>query len=175
MVPLRLEIGQRLLDLALQAHRLLVDDEDVRLEGLGRVADDRLAHLQRLVQVDMPVHRCVFAVAQLDDARDLHEIDAGAIVEGAGDRGARDDQDVEAAIILDQRMRDGAAAAEMAEAERVVAVHQDAGVFDRGGLILSGACLVSPSRCQCLAGVMHIRFHFTYRDRPHRASRRPGN
>ena len=126
----RLEIGQRLLDLAAQPHRLLVDDEDVGLEGLGGVADDRLPHLQRLVQVDMPFQRRIFAVAQLDDARDLHEVDPRPVVEGAGDGGARDDQDVEAAKILDQRMRDRPAPPQMAEPERVVAVHQDSSVFE---------------------------------------------
>ncbi|MNT28004.1 hypothetical protein D3C72_1636590 [compost metagenome] len=83
-----LEVGQRLLDLAPQPHRLLVDDEDVRLEGLCRVPDDRLAHLQRLVQLDMAIEGGVVAVVQLDDARNLHEIDACAIVEGAGNRRA---------------------------------------------------------------------------------------
>ena len=126
----RLEIGQRLLDLAAQAHRLLVDDEDVGLEGLGRVPDDRLPHLQRLMQVDMALHRRVFAVAQLDDARDLHEVDTRPVVERAGDRRAGDDQHVEAAEILDQRMRDRPAAAQMSEPERVVAVHQDSSVFE---------------------------------------------
>jgi hypothetical protein len=40
----RLEVGQRVLDLTAQAERFLVDDEDIRPEGLGCVADDRLAH-----------------------------------------------------------------------------------------------------------------------------------
>ena len=105
----RLQIGQRLLDLAAQPHRLLVDDENVGLEGLRRVADDRLPHLQRILQVDVLFQRGVFAVTQLDDAGDLHEVDARSIVEGAGDGRARDDQDIEAAEILDERMRDRAA------------------------------------------------------------------
>ena len=126
----RLEIGQRLFDLAAQAHRLLVDDEDVGLEGLGRMADDRLPHLQRLMQVDMALQRRVFAVPQLDDAGDLHEVDTCAVVEGAGDRRAGDDQHIEAAEILDQRMRDRSAAPQMPEPERVVAVHQNSSVFE---------------------------------------------
>ncbi len=96
---------------------------------LSRVANTRLTHLQRFMQVDVARHRGIFAVAQLDYARDLHEVDARPIVERAGDRGSGDDQNVEAAIILDQRMRDRAAAAQVAETERVVAIHEDTGIF----------------------------------------------
>ena len=78
----------------------------------------------------MALQRRVFAVPQLDDARDLHEVDTGAIVEGAGDRRPRDDEHVEAAEILDQRMGDRPAAAQMAEPERVVAVHEDPRIFE---------------------------------------------
>ena len=73
--------------------------------------------------------RGIFAIAQLDDAGHLHEIDAGAIVEGPGDGRARDDQHLHAAIGFDQRMRDGAAAAQVAKSECVVAVKQDARVL----------------------------------------------
>ena len=85
---LSLEIGERFLHLAAQAHGLLVDDEDIRLEAFGGVVDDGAAHLQRFLKIDMPVHGRIFAVAQLDDARDFHEIDAGAVIEGAGNRRA---------------------------------------------------------------------------------------
>ena len=78
----------------------------------------------------MALHRRVLAVPQLDDAGDLHEVDAGAVVERAGDRRARDDEHVEAAEILDERMRDRAASAQMAETERVVAVHEDPCIFE---------------------------------------------
>ena len=125
-----LQIGQRLFHLAVQAHRLLVDDEHVGLKGLRGMQDDRLPHLQRLVQVDMPLQRGIFAVPQLDDAGDLHEIDARAIVEGPGDGGARHDQHVQPAVILDQRMGDGAAASQMPQTEGVMAVHEDAGIFE---------------------------------------------
>ncbi|MNU84045.1 hypothetical protein D3C71_737570 [compost metagenome] len=83
---LSLEISERFLHLAAQAHGLLVDDEDIRLEAFSGVIDDGAAHLQRFLKIDMPVHRGIFTVAQFDDARDFHEIDAGAIIEGAGNR-----------------------------------------------------------------------------------------
>jgi hypothetical protein len=126
----RLQVGKRILDLAAQPHRLLVDDEDVGLEGLRGMADDRLAHLQRFLDVEVTLHRGIFAVAQLDHAGDLHEVDTCAVVEGAGDGRARNDQHVQAAEILDQRVGDRPAAPEMAEAERVMTVHQDPSVFE---------------------------------------------
>jgi hypothetical protein len=114
--------------LAAQADRLLVDDEDVRLEHLGGVLDDRAAQLQRLLDVQVQVERGVFAAAQLDHAGHAHEIDARAEIEGADDRRAGQDQHRDVLEFLHQRMRDGAAAAQMAEAHRIVAVDQDAAV-----------------------------------------------
>ena len=82
------------------------------------------------MQIGMAVERGVFAIVQLDDRGNLHEVDANAIVEGAGDRRAGNDEDGQAAILLDQRMRDGPAAAQVTQPERVVAVHEDACVFE---------------------------------------------
>ena len=78
--------------------------------------------------VEVQVERGVLAVAQLDHARHAHEIDARAEVEAADDRRARKDQHRELLVALDQRVRDRAAAAQVAEAERVVAVDQYAAV-----------------------------------------------
>ena len=69
------------------------------------------------------------AVIELDDARDLDEVDPGAEVEGAGDLRARYDQNVEPFEPFDQRMGDRPAPAQMAETESVVAVHENAGMF----------------------------------------------
>src|SRR5262245_49101153 len=78
----------------------------------------------------MAFHRLVFAIAELDDAGNLHKIDARPIVERAGDRRAGDDQDLEAPEILNQGMCDRAAAAQVTKAESVVAVHEDPRIFE---------------------------------------------
>jgi hypothetical protein len=75
--------------LAAQAERLLVNDQDVGVEDLGRVANNRGAHRQRLFDIDMQAERDILAVAQLDNARYAHEIDARAEIEAADDRRAR--------------------------------------------------------------------------------------
>jgi hypothetical protein len=58
-----------------------------------------------------------------------HEVDARAEVEAADDRRARQDQDGELLVALDERVRDGAAPAQVAEAEGVMAVDEYAAVF----------------------------------------------
>ena len=131
--PLRLEHDQRVLDLAAEAERLLVDQEQVGAERLGGVADDRGADAERLLDVDVQVERGVFAVAQLDDAGHAHEIDARLEIEAADDRRARQDQDRQVLVALDQRMRHRPAAAQMAEAQRVMAVNENAGATALNG------------------------------------------
>ncbi|MNC95506.1 hypothetical protein D3C83_126480 [compost metagenome] len=54
--------------------------------------DDRFAHAQRFLDIDQQVERGVFAVAQLDDAGNAHEVDAAAEVEAADQRRAGQDQ-----------------------------------------------------------------------------------
>lgn len=127
---MRLQVGERILYLAAQTHRLLVDDENIRPEGFRRRTDDRLPHFQGLVQLDVTVQRGIFAVSELYDARDLHEVDARAIIEGAGDGRTGDDQDLQSAVIFHQCMGDGATTSEMAEPEGIVAVHEDAGILE---------------------------------------------
>jgi hypothetical protein len=138
------------------------------------MANDRPAHGQGVFKVDMALQRRVFAVAQLDDARDLHEVDAGAIIEGTGDRRAGNDQHVEAAIFLHQRMGDRATPAQMAEAERVVAVHEDAGMFEASA---HGASLRAPAQFAFKQRRLFcIRYpNFTYRGQPHRVVHRLGS
>ena len=58
--------------------RLLIDEKEVGLEDRGGMVDDRAAHLQRLLNVDMQLQGRVVAVAQLDHARYADEIDATA-------------------------------------------------------------------------------------------------
>jgi hypothetical protein len=81
------------------------------------------------MQIDILFQRGVFAVAQLDDAGDLHEVDTGAVVEGASDSRTRNDKHLKSAEILDQRMRDRPAALQVAEPERVVAVHENSSIL----------------------------------------------
>jgi hypothetical protein len=76
--------------------------------------------------VDVQAERGVLAVAQLDHAGHAHEIDACPEIEAADDRRAREDEDRDVLVVLDQRVRDGAAAAEVPEAEAIVAIDEDA-------------------------------------------------
>ena len=122
----RLEGGQHFPP---EADGLLVDDEQIRVENFGRVLDDRRAHRQHLGDVEVQVERRVLAVTQLDHAGHAHEVDARAEVEAADDRRARQDQDRELLVALDQRVRDHAAAAQMAEAERVMTVNEYAAIL----------------------------------------------
>src|SRR5207249_5714036 len=114
---------------ASQSHGLLVDDEQVRVEDLRRMLDDRRPHRQRLADIEVQIERRVVAVAQLDDAGHAHEVDARAKVEAADDRRAGEDQDGELLVALDQCMRDRAAAAQVAEPEGVVAVDEYATIL----------------------------------------------
>ena len=123
-----LQALERLAHLAAQSQRLLVDDEDVRVEYFRRVLDDRGPHGQGLLDVDVQAERRVLAIAQLDDAGYADKIDPRPVVEVADDRRAGKDQYRHARMTLDQGMGDRPAPAQMAESERVVAVDQDPGV-----------------------------------------------
>src|SRR5439155_19611499 len=79
--------------------------------------------------VEVQVERRVLAVTQLDHAGHAHEVDARAEVEAADDRRARQDQDRELLVALDQRVRDRAATAQVAEAEGVMAVNEYAAIL----------------------------------------------
>src|SRR5262245_2031217 len=118
--------------LAAQPDRLLVDDEHVGRELLCGVLDDGGAHRHRLADVEVQVERRVLAVAQLDHAGHAHEVDARAEIEAADDRRAGEDQDRELLVALDQRVRDRPAAAQVAEAEGVVAVDEYAAIVPPG-------------------------------------------
>ena len=119
-----LQHQQGLAHLAAQAERLLVDQEQVRVEDVGGVADDRAAHRERLLEVEVQLERRVFAVAQLDHARHAHEVDPGFEIEAADDRRPRQDQHREIGERVDQMMRDRPATPQVPEPEAVVAVDQ---------------------------------------------------
>src|SRR5882672_11172036 len=125
---LTLQHLQRVEHLAAQPDRLLVDDEQVRREDLGGVLDDRGAQQQRFGDVEVQVERRVLPVAQLDHAGDAHEVDARAEIEAADDRRAGQDQDRELLEAVDQRVRQGTAAPQVAEAKGVMAVDEYAAV-----------------------------------------------
>ena len=129
---------QRVADLAAQAERLLIDQEQMRIEDFGRVLDDRAAHRERLLDVEMQAERRVVAVSEFDHPWNAHEVDARLEVEAADDRRARQDQDRQLTIALHQMMGDRPATAQMAETEAVVAVDQEAG----GGTHAGGQCLI---------------------------------
>ena len=81
---------QRRTNLTAQAERLLVDEKDVRVEDVGRVADDGTSNLQGLFNIDMQLERRVFTVPELDAARHPDEIDPGPEVKAANDRRPRE-------------------------------------------------------------------------------------
>ncbi len=85
-----------------------------------------MPYLHRLVQIHVAVKRSVFSVAPLDHAWNLDEVDARSVVERARDRRAGNDQNVQAAIVFDQRVRNGPASAQMTESEGVMTVHENA-------------------------------------------------
>ena len=68
--------------------------------------------------------RLVAFVGDLHDARHADEVDVRRKAEGADDRRAGDHQDRQIVAIGDERLRDRAAAAQMPEPERIVAVDQ---------------------------------------------------
>jgi hypothetical protein len=84
--PQQVERGPHL---AVQPERFLVDDQDVGIEDVGGMADDRGAHRQRFLDVDMEVERDILAVAQLDYAGNPHKIHTRTKIEAADDRRSR--------------------------------------------------------------------------------------
>jgi hypothetical protein len=76
-----LQHGERFCDFALEAIRLFVDDKNIRIEGFRRMLDNRSAHGQRLLRIDMQAERGVFAIAQLDNAGNTNEIHTGLKIE----------------------------------------------------------------------------------------------
>ena len=111
--------------LAEEPERLLVDEEEVRLEHPRGVLDDRGAEGQRMIEVHVEVQARILAVPQLDDARHADEVHPGAEAEAPDDGRPRQDEDVQLPVLLDEGMGDGPAAPEMTEAERVVTVDED--------------------------------------------------
>jgi hypothetical protein len=74
----------------------------------------------------MFAQRHVIAVAQLDNPGNPYEIDASLEVETADDRRPGNDENLELRKRLRQRVRDGTAAADMAQPETVVAIDENA-------------------------------------------------
>ena len=70
------------------------------------MAKDRLAQRDGFLQIDVLVHRCIFAIIKLDDARDLDEVHACRRAESAGDRRTRDDQDRQLLVTMDEEIGD---------------------------------------------------------------------
>jgi hypothetical protein len=133
---LRFQHLQRRDDLAFQAERLLVDDEEVGPKGKRRLPDDRGAHLHRLLEVDVQPERLVLAVGQLDHARNADEVDPErkSKLPMIGEPGQ--DQHGHALEPFHDRVGDRPAAAQVAEAEAVVAVDQDPGVVKSFHVVL---------------------------------------
>ena len=131
MRPGRFEHFQRIRYLAFQAIGLLVDDENVRIEGFRRVLDNGGAHGKRLFGIDVQAKGGVFAVAQLDDPGDTDEIDPRLEIKASDDGGAGQNKDRQILVLLNKRVCHDHASTQMTKAKRVVAVDQDAScIFD---------------------------------------------
>ena len=111
--------------LAEQSERLLVDQEEIRLEDPRRVLDDGGPEREGLLDVEVEIQARVLAVSPLDDPGHADEVDAGTEAEAPQDRGAAQDEDVELLVMGDERVGDRPAPTEVAQPERVVAVDQD--------------------------------------------------
>ncbi len=162
--PLRLQHLQRRHDLAFQAKRLLVHQEQVGPEAQRRLSDDGGAHFHRLVERDVEAERLIFAVGELDHARDPDEVDPRAEIEAADDGRAGQDQDRHALEPVDERMRNGAATTQVAEAKAVVAVDQDPCVVESFHVILC-LCCGDPGR-PVGAGIIHDKLAASRHKRP---------
>ena len=114
----------------------LVHHEEIGAEAQRRLPDDGGAHFHRLIEIDVEAQRLVFAVGELDHARDPHEVDPRAEIEAADDGRSGQDEDRYALEPIDDRVRDGPATTQVAEAEAVVAVDQDPCVVESFHVIL---------------------------------------
>ncbi len=127
----RFQHFQRSGNLAFQAVGLLVDNEDVRIEGLGRMLDNGGAHGERLLGIDMQAKRSIFPIAQLDDAGNTNKIDPCLEIKTADDGGAGENENRQVLVLLYKRVCHDHASTQMTEAKGVVAVDQDASrIFD---------------------------------------------
>ena len=136
-LALLLQEVQRRLDLAAQAERLLVDEEDVGLEDPRRLQDDGRADRHQVLDRHAGAVRLVALVGDLHDAGHADEVDVRREAEGADDRRAGDHQDRQVVAIGDERLRDRAAAPEMPEPVGIVAVDQHARRTVRHGPLLA--------------------------------------
>ena len=118
---------------AAQSQGLLVDDQQVRIEDVRRVANYRRAHRQRLVNINVQIERDVFAVSELDDARHAHKVDARTEIEAADDRRPGEDQNQDRGVGIDQRVCYRPTPPQVAESEAVVAVDKHPSVLTANG------------------------------------------
>ena len=137
----RLQIVESRHDLAAEARRLLVDDEDIRPESLGGLENEGLAQADRLVEAHVEVEAAVIPVRQLGDAGNADVVDAAVELEIADDRGAGDDDDRGVGTVLDDGVGKGPRPAQMSEAEGVVAVDKDSRSAGMPGLHRGGSCI----------------------------------
>ena len=132
--------AQGLPDLAFQSQGLLVNDEDIRVEGHRRVPDDGFPNGERLIKLDVQAQRGIAAILQLDDPGNSDKVHPGTELKVADDRRSRKDQDRDALVAAHQFIGDRSAAAEMAEPEAVVTVYQYTAVIETGAHRESGGC-----------------------------------
>src|SRR5215203_2120684 len=116
---------ERRQDLAPEARRLLVDDEEVGSEALRGLEDQRFAQAHSIVERKVEVEARVVAVRQLGDARYADVVDAASELEVADDGRARQDHHGGVGPLGDERVGDRPRAAQMPESEGVVAVDED--------------------------------------------------
>src|SRR5690606_34475863 len=110
-----------------KAQRLLVDDENVRVEDPRGMLNDLGADLEGLVDTHRQVKGGVLAVAQLYHPGNADEVHPAPEIEAAYDGRAGNDQDGHVLVAFHHGMSQGPASAQMAQAEGVVAVDQHTG------------------------------------------------
>ena len=120
---------ERRAELAADAERMPVDEDDLGLEGLGGRREQSLAQHAHLAARERQAPGCR-AVVSLLEARQLEDADARRDAEALGLLLARDEEDRCARAELRQLARDTQAAADVPEAEPVVRVEQEASCLD---------------------------------------------
>ena len=112
-----------------EAPAALVDDQHVGTKGFSSVIDDGGTKLHHLCDVHVQAKGRILTVSELDDARYPDEIDSGSEIETADDRRPGEDQNRQVLAVRHQRVRNTAAAPEVAQTKGVVAVDQNARAF----------------------------------------------
>jgi len=115
---------------AAQSERLFVDEDEIRCKNFCGVPNNGRPDRQCLLDIDVKRQGRVLAIVEFDDAGNANKVHARPEIEAANDRRARKNDDRQTLILLNERMSDRLAAAQMAKTERIVAVDQHSGAIE---------------------------------------------